>query len=124
MEITSMSLAKRFAIFAIFAVFVCIGLLSVDNRHEANRRLSSSNQLMGQGDTILNTRQKVGVCSGVEVKVTKVFGLKNNGDFFSGNDLYLLIHLSLAPDLSPYTPPPCITITEFLSHSNKSNTSA
>ena len=47
--------------------------------------------MIGQGSTLLNTRQKVGACNGVEVTVTKIDGLKNNGDWITGNDLYLKV---------------------------------
>ena len=81
----------RVAIFTIFALCIGIALLSIDSNQEEKRRLSSSNQLIGQGSTLLNTRQKVGACNGVEVTVTKIDGLKNNGDWITGNDLYLKV---------------------------------
>ena len=69
----------RVAIFTIFALFIGIALLSIDSNQEEKRRLSKSNQLIGQG-SLLNTRQKVGACSGIEVKVSGVSNVNAKGD--------------------------------------------
>ena len=80
----------RVAIFTIFALFIGIALLSIDSNQEEKRRLSKSNQLIGQG-SLLNTRQKVGACSGIEVKVSGVSNVNAKGDTFTKNDLYLKV---------------------------------
>ena len=80
----------RVAIFTIFALFIGIALLSIDSNQEEKRRLSKSNQLIGQG-SLLNTRQKIGACSGIEVKVSGVSNVNAKGDTFTKNDLYLKV---------------------------------
>ena len=53
------ALQSRVALFVAFTIFIGVALLSLDSKNEEKRRLSSSNQLLGQGTLLVNSRQKL-----------------------------------------------------------------
>ena len=85
------ALQSRVALFVTFTIFIGIALLSLDSKNEERRRLSSSNQLLGQGTLLVNSRQKVGRCSGVQLHLRRLYDVRTKGDTFTKNDLYLKV---------------------------------
>ena len=85
------ALQSRVALFVAFTIFIGVALLSLDSKNEEKRRLSSSNQLLGQGTLLVNSRQKVGRCSGVQLHLRRLYDVRTKGDTFTKNDLYLKV---------------------------------